>query len=900
MVKQMVASLALLFICSMLFSKNFPDSVEFHQGADTFYHYYKIGQNHRALQAGKKALHAAKNSCGKASLQYVKALNFKANACLGLGKYKASLSALSEAKSITTTFFGKYQRMYRIVCNNLAYLYMKIGCLDKAREIYREIIPISKQQEGRKHPLHPIMLNNLGNIYEAYEDHQKALKYYRKALKLDRHIIKKQPEDQYAINLKDLAGLHLKLGNIDTSRLYFKKAKKYLKENFGTSHSDYGRVLINLADFYQTTGEQEQALHLYMKALKLANKHLSNKHPRKIKCLNKVAGYYALNRQYQKAVKYHRQTQNHIRDYIYHMFSFLSEREKMNLMGKIHQHFWQFLAFTSKVQDSIPETKGMAYNNKLLINNLVLDETRQMRKQIKADAKAETKEQYRQWKELKTRIAKHYTRSKNFDKLDSLKTRATQLERNLVEKSDKFSDQTGSAKWQHIQNELHQNEATIEFVTYQNSNNRSKDTTHYAALVLTPNAAQPYFINLFSEQELETLLNKYGDQEELTFINNLYSRQALGNELYQLIWDQITPLLQKTNTVYYSPAGLLHQLSLSALPHPNEPSLNGAYNLVRLTTTKKLLKKDPEPKRSSISLYGGIQYASRSNSNRKSTFNGQLAVNGMPGYDQTRGFKDSLTFLEGSQSEVQQIKNVLSDKTQSVDMKTGVDASEASFKQLSGNSPNVIHISTHGFFFPDQSVDKPKEDDVTFKYADNPLLRSGLAFAGSNYTWEHGTNPYEEEDGILTAYEIAHMDLSNTDLVVLSACETGLGEVKGSEGVYGLQRAFKLAGVDYLIMSLWKVPDQQTRHLMTAFYKNWTHGKPIRKAFQQAKKELAEDYPPYFWASFVMLGGPIDSDTENTTLSTLNYGWLGFGSLTLLALGLVGFIIVKKNFRSDG
>ena len=140
-----------------------------------------------------------------------------------------------------------------------------------------------------------------------------------------------------------------------------------------------------------------------------------------------------------------------------------------------------------------------------------------------------------------------------------------------------------------------------------------------------------------------------------------------------------------------------------------------------------------------------------------------------------------------------------------------------------------------------------------YEIANDPLLRSGLILAGANYSWS-GKTPIEGiEDGIATAYEISQLDLSKTQLVVLSACETALGDIRGSEGVFGLQRAFKMAGVKKMIVSLWQVPDKETAELMTAFYSYWLKGKNINEAFAQAQAEMRTKYSPYYWAAFVLV-----------------------------------------------
>ena len=131
-------------------------------------------------------------------------------------------------------------------------------------------------------------------------------------------------------------------------------------------------------------------------------------------------------------------------------------------------------------------------------------------------------------------------------------------------------------------------------------------------------------------------------------------------------------------------------------------------------------------------------------------------------------------------------------------------------------------------------------------------MRSGLVLAGANDVWVK-TEKGGTDDGVLTAQEVTQIDMRKNDLVVLSACETGLGDIKGSEGVYGLQRALKMAGVKYIIMSLWQIPDKETVEFMSAFYNNLLKDKEIKKAFYDAQKAMRAKYDPYFWGAFVLM-----------------------------------------------
>jgi CHAT domain-containing protein len=248
-------------------------------------------------------------------------------------------------------------------------------------------------------------------------------------------------------------------------------------------------------------------------------------------------------------------------------------------------------------------------------------------------------------------------------------------------------------------------------------------------------------------------------------------------------------------------------------------------------------------------------------------------------YNTDKTKKEIWNYLPGTLNETDNIQSFLEKKKHSVNLFAANDANETNFKKQAQKA-NVLHISTHGFFFPDpeqvrEEVKKNEvnEENIIFRgtealdsaergsslYANwsfvinkNPLMRSGLVLAGANDVWQR--NALEEgEDGILTAQEVSNLDLRNTKLVVLSACETGLGDIKGSEGVFGLQRAFKMAGAEYLIMSLWQVPDKETAEFMELFYKNLVKVKDIPKAFNVTQQVMRKKYDPYYWAAFILI-----------------------------------------------
>lgn len=225
--------------------------------------------------------------------------------------------------------------------------------------------------------------------------------------------------------------------------------------------------------------------------------------------------------------------------------------------------------------------------------------------------------------------------------------------------------------------------------------------------------------------------------------------------------------------------------------------------------------------------------------------------------------------LPATLKEINQIAGVFKSIEKEVHVIKGFEAREETFKHyfdFTKASPRIVHIATHGYFFNDLKGNKNASlasplNLPAFMVSSQPMIRSGLIMAGANYAWKTGKTILENgDDGILTAYEISQLNFANTELVVLSACETGLGDIIGNEGVYGLQRAFKIAGAKYILMSLWQVPDKLTSTLMITFYKKWLevqedgHKRTIHEAFHEAQKELRElGLEPYHWAGFVLV-----------------------------------------------
>lgn len=421
-----------------------------------------------------------------------------------------------------------------------------------------------------------------------------------------------------------------------------------------------------------------------------------------------------------------------------------------------------------------------------------------------------------------------------------------------------------SATWNGVSKMLSKKEFAIEFILIPYGN----DSAIYCALLLGRKWGSPLLIPLFEEKDLMSLINT----STMNRASNSHDRY--GTELAEKIWSKALLYIHQGETIYFSPDGILHQLPLESLPYDSTSTMSDHFKMVRLTSTRELVTRNKKERKETAAIYGGIQYdvdtAELLAESRLYDYSTLLASRDIDEDTINRG---SVRYLFGTKREAESISNILTKHNVSATFFTSTAANEESFKALSGKHQNIIHIGTHGFYWADSTAQKKDYftqrtislwDNAPQQQTIDPLDRCGLLFAGANMALSGHSRDLPEgvQDGILTAREISLMDLRDCDLVVLSACETAKGDIT-SEGVFGLQRAFKMAGVQTIIMSLWKVDDNATQMLMTEFYTNWIEkNQTKREAFRNAQNAVryaVDEYgdrmyeDPRYWAGFVML-----------------------------------------------
>ena len=740
--------------------------------------------------------------------------------------------------------------------NNIGSIYKDQGDYAKAIDYYTQSLKI-KEDIGDKQGI-ATSLNNIGIIYKDQGDYAKAIDYYTQSLKIFEEIGDK----------KGIASIMNNIGNIYKDQGDYAKAIDYFTqslkicEEIGDKKGIAGS-LGNIGINYKEQGNYTKALEYNTRSLTIA---MEIGVPERIKSASR--SLYLTNHLLKNGdiAKKHLSTiYNLLETEIQTNYFTLSENEKQIYFSTMEEDFGLYHDFALHYQDRFDNLTDTSYNIALQNKGLTLKSSTAMRTAIQNSGDTTLINQYEDWLSLKRKIANSNSTDSTYKELTN---QANEEERELVKNSTVFSDfdKVKNLKWQDVQSGLKPNEAAIEFVHFKSEivpiAIGTANPIIYAALIIKKESQYPEMIRLCTETELKEILGVF-QGNNLSFVKGVYGTKSKAEKaLYEKIWQPLEKHLDGIQNIYYSPTGLLHKVSFAAISKDNNVFLCDNYQLNQQSSTGKVALPTNVlyDAKDEFLLLGGVEYNS----------------------DKTK--KEVWNYLPGTKTETENIQAFLKKKKHAINFYVANDASEDNFK-AQANKANVLHISTHGFFYPDpeQVHEEAKKDEVqdeniifrgandpiaigfdseergSSRYANwsfvnnkNPLMRSGLVLAGANDVWQRDALA-EGEDGILTAQEVSNLDLRNTKLVVLSACETGLGDIKGSEGVYGLQRAFKIAGAHYLIMSLWQVPDKETSEFMQLFYQNLTKVKDIPKAFNLTQQAMRKKYDPYYWAAFVLI-----------------------------------------------
>ncbi|HBH85224.1 MAG: hypothetical protein A2X05_05960 [Bacteroidetes bacterium GWE2_41_25] len=763
---------------------------------------------------------------------------------------------------------------YLSYLNLIGNLHTLTGNYPRAEKSYLEILEKGKVLFGEESTDYAISIDNLANLYRKTGKEEMARPLILKALEIKKKNIG-EISTVVAYSLENLSSISITEGKFREAEEYQQQAVEIYRKCLGEEHTDFAGAVMSLASVFITAKRYSEAEPLLKRSVEINKRNTGENHPLYTKSLNYLADLYELTGRPDSAELLYLRVNGNYHYQIERNFSYLAEKEKEEYISIFTADFGKFNSFVYNRKLRNPSLTGVAYNNQLALKGIVLQSSRALRQAVLNSGDKILTDMYVSMNSVRTMLLEQekLPPDQRWVSTDSLERISINLEKELSKKLKAqpaltaFSVYGNRVTWQDVQSSLVNKEAAIEFVS------TGGDTILYYALVLKPGMKFPVMIELFNEIDLKDLIdkNRSGDNVNIDRLYRFSKGEGLSEHdrnLYDIIWKPMEIYLEETEKIYYSPAGLLNLISFNAILCSENYYLSDKYKLVAVTSTREVIKKSDEMFHSSGNLkmvfYGGINYdsdISRLKSQNKASNKQGLPVRAcFRANDSMRGA--GFMFLDGTLSEVQKIEPLINKMDIPTQVFSGDEATEESFKSFNNNnSPICLHIATHGFFFPKPAVlhqiqgTRSVSKENLYRTAENPLFRSGLIFAGGNHVWKNEEIPPDIEDGVILASEVAEMYLPNTRLVVLSACETGLGEIKGSEGVFGLQRSFKMAGAGYMIISLWQVPDYQTSELMNKFYESWISGQPIHDAFRNAQNFMKSKYPgmPSVWAAFVLV-----------------------------------------------
>lgn len=785
------------------------------------------GKISEATEYINQALTMAEEQLGSKSMAYLANLNNLAKKEQLLGEYTKAEKLFDEALDLSDiNYRGSMQQA--IILNNKAMLYQAIGQYDRAIELMNEANNLSNQAlkkplQGERSFDNRKFQANLAFVYQAAKQYEEAETILLELKKISEN--RRQTKNaEYAALVNQLGILYIQMKKYDKVRDLFVLSLNVYKKRWGENNIYYAKTAMDLGNFHRIQGQYDQAEQWLTKAFDIRQSLLNETHPAYIESQESLAILYWKMDQPEKAIALYQEVMDQTLTILHNFFPAMSEAEKTHYWDITAPRFQRFYNFAAANADQRPELAQTIFEYNLDTKGILLSNATKIRNQILSSNDEQLIADYLAWQDQKDQLARLYSYSKaklnaqNID-LKQLEAEANQLEKSISERSAGFAGTTTEAiGLKNIQSKLAANEAIVDIIRVREYEQDFTGEASYLTLVIDATTTLPVLVKLVEGNTMEgKSLMRYRNSIK----HKIEDTHSFGN-----FWGEVESNLSGKSKIYFSPDGVYNQVNINTLQNTDGSFLIDKYKVVMIGNAKDIIHKSQQA------------------TTKKNAF-----LLGYPDYQTS-----DVAPLPGTQVEIETISKLLASKGYKLSKNLSSAATEDNLKRI--NKPRIVHIATHGYFQADEEVES--SFGVHYDNAkNNPLLRSGLLLAnvGKSLTDTVSTDIAAQNNGILTAYEAINLDLADTELVVLSACETGLGEIKSGEGVYGLQRAFQIAGANSLIMSLWKVNDEATQKLMSSFYANWMSGMKKHQAFHQAQLQLKKELKhPYYWGAFVMIG----------------------------------------------
>ena len=804
------------------------------------------------------------------------------------GRYVEAEPLYQESLAIRREQLGVDHPDVAISLNNLASLYQAQGRYGEAEPLYQQSLAILREQLGADHPDVANSLNNLAELYRVQGRYGEAEPLYQESLAIWREQLGTDHPD-VATSLSNLASLYQVQGRYGEAEPLYQESLAIWREQLGADHPDVATSLNNLAELYRDQGRYGEAESLYQQSLAIWREQLGTDHPDVATSLSNLASLYQAQGNWSQAMHYLQSGLAIEEVNLEQNLGTLTETQRQDYAATLLGSTDATIALSLQAATDVPDALPLGLTTLLRRKGRLLESgtaSRQRLRQNLTPADQATLDDLigvqQQLATLTFNPPPNLPPEDYRAQLEQLESKATDLEKTLAQRSAVFRAETEPVEIATVQAQLPAQSVLVEYARYRPFDAKADlanqwSAPRYAAYLLFPDgrieavdlgdaaeidAAVQAFINLL--QDRNTALQR----ATLDRVADPTVTERTTQTIKTLVFDPIAPYLQGTEHLLISPDGQLNRLPFEALqPEAGGEYLVQQYQISYLNSGRDLLKFDLiEPSQNPAVILANPDYdvanfdAAPFDAAPFDTAQGAselVTERSLSGAETNRRSADLSQIrvgrLPGTAAEAAAIRPLLPNAT----LLTADAATENALKQV--NAPRILHIATHGFFLPDtERVIAPNQlgggaiaTPISVP-VENPLLRSGLALAGFN------PRRSGHEDGVLTALEASQLNLFGTQLVVLSACETGLGDITNGEGVYGLRRAFALAGAETQLMSLWQVSDDGTQRLMTRYYENLMAGMGRSDALRAVQLEAieagAEYSHPYYWSAFILAG----------------------------------------------
>ncbi|MBI2265218.1 MAG: CHAT domain-containing protein [Armatimonadetes bacterium] len=857
--------------------------------------YYNRGRYAEAEPLYERALAILKQALGSEHLQVASALNNLAALYDSQGRYAVAEPLYRHALAIREEKLGPNDPDVALILNNLASLFEKAGRYSDAEGLCRRALAIRKETLGSGHPDTAESLSNLAMLCDSQGKYAEAEPLYKQALHIREKLLGPEHPD-VAVTVNNLAMLYESTARYAEAEPLYKRALAIREKKLGPEHPDVAVSLNNLAEFHRARGKYGDAEPLCRQALSIREKTLGLGHPDTAASLNNLAILLVAMGRGKAAFPLMVRASKIYDSVIEDVFSMASEKDKLAFLDRIQGAFYGLMSFVLQESRENSETVLAGLNALLRRKGLVLDALSRERQSLIASDSLEVRGAYARLQQVCTTLAtltlagpgsagvETYQR-----RLDAMRAEKEALEKELTRLSGVYrQDQLAQrATASDVCGKIPQDAVLIEYATipvfrFDARTGEAKwSENRYLAYVLFPSSLLPppfSLIDLGDASVIEQGVREFRKEMrrgakalQMGTLNEQAAELRLaekGKSLYNLILAPLKQAISGRKVVFVAPDAELNLVPFGVLQDGKGRYLTENYRIVYLSTGRDLLRLDDRGRNSGETVIVADPDFDSTHAQRAArlgTLPGQEKPATLPGAERSKDLNLSgWGRLSGTRAEGEALKEILSRRGK-LTLYMDKEALEETVKQL--RSPEYLHFATHGFFLeetrPANKVEPPaKKGSAASQGIENPMLRSGLVLAGANRIGREKA-PDGADDGILTALEVSGMQLQGTDLVVLSACETGMGDLRRGEGVFGLRRAFQLAGARSVVMSLWSVPDEQTRELMVSFCTGIKNGDGKAPALRNASLTMIEARRrkygaahPLFWGAFVLVGEP--------------------------------------------